>query len=71
VAWVPLSSDMLFARREREEIKNKAGGEIHCSPRARAVCDLSTRATASGRGPSLGIGSRAKGGLRGVALSGA
>jgi hypothetical protein len=31
----------------------------------------STRATASGRGPSLGMGSRGKGSLRGVALSGA
>jgi hypothetical protein len=33
--------------------------------------DPSTRATASGRGPSLGMGSRGKGSLRGVALSGA
>jgi hypothetical protein len=31
----------------------------------------STRAKASGRGPSLGMGSRGKGSLRGVALSGA
>jgi len=30
--------------------------------------DPSTRATASGRGPSLGIGSRAKGSLRGGAV---
>src|SRR5512139_2899920 len=34
-------------------------------------CDPSTRATASGRGPSLGMGSREKGSLRGVARSGA
>jgi hypothetical protein len=33
--------------------------------------DPSTRVTASGRGPSLGMGSRGKGSLRGVALSGA
>ena len=31
--------------------------------------DPSTQATASGRGPSLGMGSRAKGGLQEVALS--
>ena len=31
--------------------------------------DPSTRVTASGRGPSLGMGSRGKGSLRGVALS--
>jgi hypothetical protein len=39
--------------------------------RLKSVSDPSTWATASGSGPSLGVGSQGRGSLRGVALSGA